>query len=420
MPANQPSEPVRRQTDISEDEIELIDLLRVIWKWKYLIFGGTIVCALVAAIISFILPKIYSVDTIIEPGILGIVSEGENQGHRVYIDSPENIKALIDVGSFENAILAHLGKQAKNIDLLKEITFKTSIPKDSKALKVSYETANVELGKQILNNLNELLLKKYSKFIQYYRKESYSKINQKEATLSKISASIFKVENDISTAQTKIDTNVKIKSNRIATIKSGIEAKKIQIVNSQEWIKDVQIEIVRITRNTDFLIEERNKLLASKQEGNNNLSSVIYINTIQQNIAYSNNLKNQISNANNQIVRDQADIERLENEIRDLDVQKENLIKQTKYQISTLQSQIDNLGSQKKFTSEEIEILNYKKDNVQNLQILKLPTSSPDPIAPKKKLIVILATFIGIFMMVFLSFLLEYFSKNKIQKLSVG
>ena len=73
--------------------------------------------------------------------------------------------------------------------------------------------------------------------------------------------------------------------------------------------------------------------MAIKQEGNNYLSSVIYINTIQQNIAYSNNLKNQISNANNQIVRDQADIQRLENEIRDLDVQKENLIKQTKYQI---------------------------------------------------------------------------------------
>jgi hypothetical protein len=31
MPANH-SEPVKSQTDIPEDEIELIDLLRVIWK----------------------------------------------------------------------------------------------------------------------------------------------------------------------------------------------------------------------------------------------------------------------------------------------------------------------------------------------------------------------------------------------------
>jgi uncharacterized protein involved in exopolysaccharide biosynthesis len=46
--------------------------------------------------------------------------------------------------------------------------------------------------------------------------------------------------------------------------------------------------------------------------------------------------------------------------------------------------------------------------------------SSTDPIKPKKKLIVILATFIGVFMMLFLSFLLEYISKNKAQELSAG
>ena len=90
--------------------------------------------------------------------------------------------------------------------------------------------------------------------------------------------------------------------------------------------------------------------MALEQKENNILSSVIYINTIQQNIALSNDLKNEINDLNNQIVQDQADIERLENEIRDLDAQKENLIKQTKYQIATLQSQIIDLESQRKFT----------------------------------------------------------------------
>jgi len=76
------------------------------------------------------------------------------------------------------------------------------------------------------------------------------------------------------------------------------------------------------------------------------------------------------------------------------------------------------LESQRKYTSEEIKILEFKKENVQNIQILKPPMGGPDPIKPKKKLIVILATFIGIFMMVFLSFFLEYISKNKMQKAS--
>lgn len=61
-----------------------------------------------------------------------------------------------------------------------------------------------------------------------------------------------------------------------------------------------------------------------------------------------------------------------------------------------------------------------QKDNFQNPQILNSPTNSPDPIKPKKKLIVILAMFNGVFTKVFLSFILEYISKNKIQKLSAG
>ena len=66
------------------------------------------------------------------------------------------------------------------------------------------------------------------------------------------------------------------------------------------------------------------------------------------------------------------------------------------------------MESQRNYTSEEIKILEYKKDNVQNIQILKPPTNSPDPIKPKKKLIVISATMIGLFLMVFISFFLEY------------
>ena len=186
--------------------------------------------------------------------------------------------------------------------------------------------------------------------------------------------------------------------------------------------------------------------------------------------------------AHNQVFQDRADIERLENDVRDLDIQKENLViqtnyridnlktqinnlendikdlededenlmkdktfkvenlksqinnldtdvielsaqkdnfkKQKKYQIATIQSQISDLESQRNYTSEEIKTLEFKKENVQNIQILKPPMNGPDPIKPKKKLIVILATFIGAFMMVFISFFIEYISKNKVQKLS--
>ena len=113
------SEPVRNQTDHPEDEIELIDLLRVIWKWKYLIIGGTLVCAIAAMVISLIMPKIYQIETVIRPGILSFSEDGQN----VYIDKPDNIKALIETGAFDKKILDNLDESIWSLNIPRDADF---------------------------------------------------------------------------------------------------------------------------------------------------------------------------------------------------------------------------------------------------------------------------------------------------------
>src|SRR5262245_35191967 len=44
---------------VDEGEVELIDHLRVLWKWKRLIVGGTLTAALIAFAITTITPKTY-------------------------------------------------------------------------------------------------------------------------------------------------------------------------------------------------------------------------------------------------------------------------------------------------------------------------------------------------------------------------
>src|SRR5215510_4344611 len=44
---------------VDEREVELIDYLRVLWKWKRLIVGGTLTAALIAFAITAITPKTY-------------------------------------------------------------------------------------------------------------------------------------------------------------------------------------------------------------------------------------------------------------------------------------------------------------------------------------------------------------------------
>lgn len=83
------------------DEIELIDSLRVIWKRKYLILLGTLLFSLIAGVVSYHMTKVYRIDMVVRPGVLRISADGENK----YIDSPENIKALIEAGTFDEEII---------------------------------------------------------------------------------------------------------------------------------------------------------------------------------------------------------------------------------------------------------------------------------------------------------------------------
>jgi LPS O-antigen subunit length determinant protein (WzzB/FepE family) len=413
MPTNHNSELLKSQNNIPEDEIDLIDLLRVIWKWRYLIIAGTMVCALTAAIYSFTMPNIYSVDTIIEPGILTITHEGGGQDRRIFIDSPQQIKALIDLGAFENQILSNLEKQPKGSEIPKHIPLKTSIPAKSNALKIIYETANIEQGKKILNLLNNMLVEKYIPIIDRYKNDYKDQVQKEIQALSELTHQISKIKNDIKNAKIDMDASIMQNDNMILSLKAKQEWKELQIKNLQEGIDDSQREIDRANKNTDYLIAERNKLLAGEINPNNSLSSLIYINTIQQNISYMNDLKSRINEINTQIFQEMADLENLKSQIQDLNVQKENLKKLIELKRETLRSEIENLESQLNFKSEQIKSLEFLKNSIQNIQILKSPSNEPNPIKPDKRLIATLATMIGLFMMVCISFLLEYITENK-------
>ena len=57
----------QKQLD-SNDEIELMDLLVVLWGKKWLIIIGTLVCLIATGAVTFIMPRIYEVSSSIEVG----------------------------------------------------------------------------------------------------------------------------------------------------------------------------------------------------------------------------------------------------------------------------------------------------------------------------------------------------------------
>ena len=111
------------------------------------------------------------------------------------------------------------------------------------------------------------------------------------------------------------------------------------------------------------------------------LSPVFYMNTIQHNISLENSYRQEIGNC----------VTRKEDE---------------KFELKELNRELDQL-------LEDIKGLEFKKDSVQNIEILQPPTARPHPIKPKIKLNVVLATIVGLFVMLFLAFFLEYVQRHR-------
>ncbi|MCW8995253.1 MAG: hypothetical protein OQK77_05520 [Psychromonas sp.] len=284
-----------RRIDNLDDEIELIDILRVIWKWKYLILSGTIVCGLVTAIISLNMRKIYSIDMTLMPGILSI----EKGGKTTYLDSPDKIKALIDSGAFNNDILNYLNKTKEGRGP-KKLNFKVTIPKGSITVYVKYETANAKQGMVILDHLSKLLIQESAKLVQNSEKE-YD-----------IQSNLFKHQIDL--------------------IKADIQSYKRNMANIERRISELITEIKLIKNNTASLVAEKNKLRSKKPKENDSLRILFYTYLIQENVKLSNNFLNEINDYKLKIE------EQLRN-IHGLNTEKETNL----YDIKKIQFQKDNI-----------------------------------------------------------------------------
>ncbi len=394
--------------DPYEDEIELMDYLKVLWKWKCLILLGTVACVVIAAIVSFNMTKIYSIKTVLAPGVAKV----EGSGKITYIGSTQEIKTLIETGALESTVLKQI-KVSNEEDLPQSLSFKITTPKGSNALEVAYETPQIDLGLQILTHLNQALLTKFDGIVKYYNEEFTIQIRSKASESSKIIEKIDTAKNEILTSEATTRADIDQKKNQMLTTKAQITAKKAQIENMQKRISEMQIEIGRISKNTDLLIEERNKFLGRKTTDDNILSAVVYSNTIQQNISYLNELRGETNRIQDAIYNFEATVDAMENKVKDLEAQIATLKELTKYKAETLKAEIAALESEKSFIVEEMKNQEFKMNYVQNIQILQPPKSSLSPVKPKKKLNVLLAGVVGLFLTVFLSFFIEYISRHK-------
>lgn len=365
-----------------DDEIELIDLLRVLWKWKWMIVGGTLLCAVIAGVISLQLPKVYRVDMIIEPGIIGVDSKGDF----IYVDTPDNMSRKINEQAYNRRILSHM-----NIDTSQNhFTFNAAIDNKRHShlvhLTSEWKQERIETGLMAMTHLNHFLSLDYEPIIKH-KKAYYDKlITVKQNAIA-----------DVDRQRKDITQQILQKKNDIVAKKRDVELKKESIRAIGTRVNELISETRNVKENTERLVKERDQMLRDRKT-DDDISMLLYSNTIQQNVAYFNELNTQIYDLRASEKQIESQINSIVSEIDKLATDMERLRLESE---EGLQTKVNDLNA-------EVETLKLEKGLIANVRIIQEPEVSVRPVKPKKKQIVVLAGAASFFFFLILAFFIEY------------
>jgi len=127
--------------EMANDEIDLVDLFLIIWKRKWMIVAVTMILTIAAAGVSMVIPKVYAVTAILEPG---------KDADGKLIENPQAIRENIIAGSYDRGISEQLGIDLREMSLP---LFKASVPKNTDLVKITVESNKPDKAVEMLNSL---------------------------------------------------------------------------------------------------------------------------------------------------------------------------------------------------------------------------------------------------------------------------
>lgn len=355
----------------SNNEVELMDYLTVIWRRRWMIIASTVILVVLAVLAAFLLPKIWEVDAIMVPSKFMVQTE-QGEYSEVVVTDPRQISGQINQESYNNQIAADL-----NLDIRKFPEIKAENLLDTKLVRIWIRSRNIDRAKLILNHLFAHLKADLDKKIEVEIKgidtriaNNESLIKQKEIDIESHKIEITKLNQEIVTARSKL----KISEERLD-----------KIVEEMKAVKERIAEIDKTLRSA----------LSGQKEETEALALLLYSNEIQQNLRYYDTLDEKLSS------------EKLIQEDLRLGVKGKG------EDIKELGNKINKLRNESEIIKKDNEFLVERKLRIDYAQLIKAPTASLKPVFPKKTLFAVISAILGLFLFTMLAFFLEYIEKSR-------
>jgi uncharacterized protein involved in exopolysaccharide biosynthesis len=200
--------------------------------------------------------------------------------------------------------------------------------------------------------------------------------------LEQLAKQLFKTYNEaVEKYKNNYESQLLIKRNQLSEIKIENKISVKTIDKMRNRINVLLLETEKIDEEIKLLIDKQSKYILDGNKQRNINAAILYNNLIQQLSTIKTTNKNEIA----------AYFMRIDAENGGLKIR---------------QNKTDQLLA-------KIREIENEMISIQNMQVIKSPTSSRRPVRPKTKLNVMFAAVVGLFLMFLLGFFLEYLSKYK-------
>jgi capsular polysaccharide biosynthesis protein len=404
-----------------------MNYVEILWKRKWLIIIPTFLITVAIGIWSFIKTPVWEVDAIIQPSKFILQTE-QGQFTEVIVADPKQVAGQINQASYNAIIAAEL-----NIDLRAFPALKAENLRDTKLIRVVIRDSEINRPIKILNSLFRHLKSDFDRRIDVEIKSIDTQIINKENQIKGNDLIIKDKENAIKTKENEIkkrnndttlkDLDIQSKGIQKDKINQEIETNKNKLKISEERAASILDEMKSVKTRIDDIEKQLQKTLAEKAQGTDAIVLLLYSNEVQQNLRYYETLDEKLSaekitreNLHLDIRDKEEQLRQIDNQIHQVETQKDTIkteIDNIKTEISVVKTEIEKNINASNTIKSDIQFLGNKKARIDFASLVKEPTPSLSPVAPKKKQNVLIAGFLSLVVFCFLALFLNYLKQNR-------
>ena len=385
--------------------------LEIVKKRKWLILLPTFFCVLATGIYSFLATPVWRIDCIFQPSRIYLETSGGSLQEIINPD-PRQITGQIAREIYNEPIAREL-----KLDIKKFPKIAAETIRDTSLIQLSLKHTDIEVAKAILFSLTSRLKKEFDGRAQIERNGLDTRIAlndnlkaQKELQTQELAYSIKMKDNEIRIRQKDI-LSLEIEKMKKEQARASAMA-KIKI--SEEWVTSLSQERESVSKRMAGFEKALMDAQAEKKEAAQTVNLFLFANEVQQNLQYRTSLDEKM-NAE-KVARENLRLvfQTLEKESNQIDAQ----IGRIRTDIDTLTTQIADIKvgatrvlHEMKSLDYENELLRTRKARMDFAHLIKEPGPSLYPVAPRKKLNILLAGLLSLTAFSVLAFFLETLRK---------